>query len=305
MATFASRYLSEVESGKGFISGAGQAAKGTAKDIIKTFSKENIIRSFFGGNDIISAAIRSQFGVKKKPEREKPTSPTKEGFDQSQEGISGDALAFIKIIAKNSMSLHLMARDVNVLRQNTQKLVKLQGGEKATGADAFFLKEDERERALEVQRQKFGGDKTATVETKTGSSGKGLLDNVMNFFSNGFMSAVKSIFNVKTLGKIFTKVFLPLTIVATLFSGFKDGFEKYKETGNLKEAIVSGLGGMLDFVSFGLFGEDQLKNVFESMSSFFEPIMSKISEVFTGIKNFFIKLFGGKVEEKDEVIKIP
>jgi hypothetical protein len=28
--------------------------------------------------------------------------------------------------------------------------------------------------------------------------------------------------------------------------------------------------------------------------------MNKISEIFTGIKNFFIKLFGGTVEIKDD-----
>ena len=101
MATFASRYISEVESGKGFIGGAKSAAAGSMKDIGKAFSKENLVRSMFGGDDIISAFIRSKFGVKKRPEKDK--SPTKEGVDEeSQAGLSGDALAFIKIIAKNS-----------------------------------------------------------------------------------------------------------------------------------------------------------------------------------------------------------
>jgi hypothetical protein len=44
-----------------------------------------------------------------------------------------------------------------------------------------------------------------------------------------------------------------------LFSGITDGFKKYQETGSFSEAIVAGLGGMLSFLTFGLFGEDTLK----------------------------------------------
>jgi hypothetical protein len=46
MADFASRYISEVESGKGFVGGAGRAAVGTMKDIGKTFSKNWWWRSY-------------------------------------------------------------------------------------------------------------------------------------------------------------------------------------------------------------------------------------------------------------------
>ena len=43
--SFASRYISEVEGGKGFVGGAKEAAKGTAKDFGKKFSKENIVQN--------------------------------------------------------------------------------------------------------------------------------------------------------------------------------------------------------------------------------------------------------------------
>ncbi len=117
MADFKSRYISEVEGGKGLIGGAKEAAKGTVKDFGKKFSKENMIRSVFGGDDLLSAAIRSKLGVKKvKKEKDGKTSP-------EASGLSSEGITFLKIIAKNSMSLPGMARDMNVLRQNVQKLV--------------------------------------------------------------------------------------------------------------------------------------------------------------------------------------
>ena len=132
----------------------------------------------------------------------------------------------------------------------------------------------------------------------------GFLGSFIPDFAKNFIEGFKELFSggklTKILGKVFSKVFLPITIIATLFSGITAGFKKYQETGSFKDAIVAGLGGMLDFISFGLVGEKELKNVFDSVSSFLDPIMSKISEIFTGIKDFFIKLFGGTVDVKDD-----
>jgi hypothetical protein len=302
--SFASRYISEVEGGKGLFGGAGAAAKDTAKSFGKQFGKENLVRSMFRGDDIFSALIRSKLGVKKKETKQKPSPESGDG-----QGISAEGISFIKIIAKNSMSLPGMARDMNVMRQNVQKLVKLKAGPQkkgtkayAEGADAFFLREDERERALEAQRQKVGGTPTvATAPSKDDTKKEGgILDSIIGFFSGGFMNAIKSLFNPKILMKVFSKVFLPLVIIGTLFSGITDGFKKYQETGSFSEAIVSGLGGMLSFLTFGLFGEDTLRSLFDSISNFFQPITDTISSIFNNIKDFVKGLFGGKVDVKDE-----
>ena len=152
-----------------------------------------------------------------------------------------------------------------------------------------------------------GGDQKATIisgEKPSTEKEGGFLGSFIPDFAKNFISGFKKLFTggklTKILGKVFSKVFLPLTIIATLFSGITAGFKKYQETGSFKDAIVAGLGGMLDFITFGLVGENELKNVFDSVSSFLDPIMNKISEIFTGIKNFFIKLFGGTVEIKDD-----
>ena len=298
MADFASRYISEVEEGKGLIGGLGSAFSGTTKDIGKKFSKENLVRSTFGGDDIFSALIRSKLGVKKKPEKEK--TPTKEGSAEGG-GFPTEGITFLKIIAKNTMSIPWMARDMNVLRQNLVKLVKLKGGKDAATnkADTFFLREDEREASLEAQRQKYEGVKPAGSEEGKGEGGGGIIDSVVALFSGGFMKAIRFIFNPKNLAKIFSKVFLPIAIIGTLFSGIMDGFKRYKETGDFSDAIVAGLGGMLKFVTFGLFGEDTLKNLFASINEFFAPITETISNVFNGVKNFIKGLFGGVVDTQD------
>lgn len=302
MADLASRYLSALEGGKGFGGAAKEAGTGIKKDVTGAFGKERVIRTMVGGDDILSAYIRGKLGVKKKPGKEKE--PTKIGGAEGEGGFSSEGATFLKIIAKNSMSLPGMARDMNVLRQNVVKLVKLKGGKSRGAADAYFLKEDERERALEAQKLKVGGKPSPAGAPKEKEGG--LLDSIIGMFSGGFMDAIKSLFNPKMLMKVFSKVFLPLAIIGTLFSGIMDGFKRYQETGSFSDAIVAGLGGMLKFVTFGIFGEDTLKSLFESISNFFSPITDTISNIFNGIKDFFKGLFGIKTEDEGpkEIAKI-
>ena len=315
MADFAARYLSEIESGKGFGAAGKMAATGSLKDIKKTFGKESVVRAAFGGEDIVSAFIRGKLGVKGKEKKEK--TPTKFGYAGVSQGISADSSIFLKIIAKESMAIPGMARDTNVLRQNLQQLVKLWGGKAATKKEvdeskkerqqdvSYFAEQDKKEAELEAQRQTPGG-KSAVTPTPEKKDGKGgFLDSIMSLFADGFMSGIKKLFSPKMLGQILKKVFLPIAIIGTLFSGITDGFKKYQETGSFGEAILAGLGGMLKFLTFGLFGEDTLKSMWEAVSGFLEPITDTISSIFTGIKDFFKKIFGMGGEEDKGKDKIP
>jgi len=84
-----------------------------------------------------------------------------------------------RLTAKNTMTLPSMARDMNVMRQNVIKLVKLQGGKASTRADSFFLRAFERERATESElqaareRRKIAGAsaQAPTAEKKDGGMG--------------------------------------------------------------------------------------------------------------------------------------
>ena len=297
MADFKSKYISELEKGKGLIGGAKGAASSSMDDFKKQFSKESIAKKAFGGDDILSALIRGKMGIKKEKSGK---SPSKEG--ESGGGLGEDATSVLTIIAKYSMSLPGMARDMNVLRQNIVKLVKLKGGETSRfggKADAFFKGSKEREESLEseVASKKKVPAKASTSPTSTG--GGGGIGDIFTMIKDGLIQGAKFLFNPKNLLKILGKLALPLLIISTLFSGIKAGFEKYQETGSFTEAIVAGLGGMLSFLTFGLLGEDTLKQVFDSLSEVFKPVLDTISGIFDSIKGFFKNIFGDTVDVKE------
>ena len=297
MADFKSKYISELEKGKGLIGGAKSAASSSMDDFKKQFSKKGLAEKAFGGDDILSALIRGKLGIKKEKGGK---SPSKDD-GSSGGGLSEDATSVLSIIAKNSMSLPGMARDMNVMRQNIVKLVKLKGGKTSRfggKADAFFKGSKEREESLEAEmasKKKVPVKAPASAAPATG----GGIGDIFTMIKDGLIQGAKFLFNPKNLLKILGKLALPLLIISTLFSGIKAGFEKYQETGNFTEAIVSGLGGMLEFLTFGLLGEDTLKQVFDSLSGVFQPVLDTVSNIFDSIKGFFKGIFGGSVDVKE------
>ena len=298
MADFKSKYISELEKGKGLVGGAKSAASSSMDDFKKQFSKEGLAKKAFGGDDILSALIRGKMGIKKEKGGK---SPSKDG--ESGGGLGEDATSVLSIIAKNSMSLPGMARDMNVLRQNIVKLVKLKGGKTSRfggKADEFFKGSKEREEALEAERaskKKVPAKAPSTSPSPT--AGGGGIGDIFTMIKNGLIQGAKFLFNPKNLLKILGRLALPLLIISTLFSGIKAGFEKYQETGSFTEAIVSGLGGMLEFLTFGLLGEDTLKQVFDSLTGVFQPVLDTVSNIFDSIKGFFKGIFGGTVDIKE------
>ena len=109
-----------------------------------------------------------------------------------------------KIAAKNSESLPLMARDMNLMRQNIAKLVKLQGGTAASRADMFFMKSGERESAYENRFIKEGGkSKTPTQVGAKPEEKKGIFATIMDGLSSIFSmkgALIAGILAVLTLG---------------------------------------------------------------------------------------------------------
>jgi len=166
---FAGSVKSRLEEGAGF----GEAFKGGLSDAKKGFEKsldpknikKELIKGAFGGDDIFSAYMRGRFRDKSKDKKDSGTSPSPEGAAGG--GSFSELNTFLKIIAKNALSLHMMARDMNVFRQNIVKLVKMEAKEynkdkskkdqveARTGADTYFLRADEAETKLEEDRKKY------------------------------------------------------------------------------------------------------------------------------------------------------
>jgi len=304
---FSGSVKSRLEEGAGF----GEAFKGGFSDVKKGLEKKldpknikkEFVKSAFGGDDIFSAYMRGKFRDKDKKEGDE-TSPSQAGSAES--GSFSELNSFLKIIAKSSMSLHMMGRDVNILRQNIIKLATMESAKFNKGkkekdkvhaeveADkGFFLNEDEREAKLEVERNKDKKTPTpAGAKPEEPKEEGGILDTILGFFKGGFLSSIMSIFNPANLLKMLGRVFIIATIFASLFKGITAAFDKWKETGSIKDAIIAGLGAIVDFLTFGLFGEDSVKKMFDAVEGFIDPIIKSITETFTAIKDWVANNIG-------------
>jgi putative chitinase len=235
-----------------------------------------------------------------------------------KEATKSNSSLYLKSIAKNFQSLAGIARDMNVARQNIQKLVTLKGGEKATGADAHFLKTSERaeklgvevetERAKDIEFFEKEDIREAELEkkkaptlvtTKPAEKGKpkkaSPLDKLKEMFSS-FLGVVKNLFNPKMIMQVLGKLALPLLIVTTIWQGIKGAWDAYQETGSILEAFKGGIGQIVDFFSFGLIDKKMVSEFMDEIPKFFEPIIEAASNFFVKIGEWFSEKFDGVKE---------
>jgi hypothetical protein len=219
-----------------------------------------------------------------------------------------------------------MARDTNVLRQNLQKLVKIFAGPQENGKKAyatksdfkpsplgdsstgqvlndsekerskdidFFAAEDKKEADLEASKQKKEAPVAAapTAEKKD-EDGGGLLGTIIDLIKNGLIKGLKKLFNPKVLMKALGKVFVIGAIIGSLFSGIVDGFKKYQETGSLFDAYKAFLGGILNFLTFGLLGEEEVNSFFDAIGNFLEPLIDGIKGIYYTVKDWIVNNVG-------------
>lgn len=272
---------------------AAEKLKGQGKNPVKK-----------GDSSSVASVASSVFTAKEKKNKE--TSPSKAGTEtESTGGISADVLPFLNVIAKNSIVLPGMARDMNVLRQNISKLVNLKGKEskvKAEGkADKFFQSEDAREAKLEEERKKNtpikeGKDKKEPTEEKKGGGGllSGLMDmlnpvNLLKGLFMGIVGAFGALFSGGSIFAILSKIFLPAMIIGGLINGIMDGINTWKETGSITDTLISAMGGFLQFITFGLFNENDLRKGMDTALTYLNPLMLSVTQFFddvvTWIKN--------------------
>lgn len=179
----------------------------------------------------------------------------------TQQTVSSPSLLKIQknteISAKNSLVLSSISRDVNILKQNVIKLVKISGVKPATKADMFFLKQSENEKMYEsLLGKRDQSSKVERVEIKK----KGF--NFIKFITmmgSGIVSLLMFDF-------LFRK---KDSVVYKLYEGITNKIQEWKTDVQL---FISGL-----FEDFNAFIESTLEKTGKIMDDTFDKISEMIS----------------------------
>lgn len=175
---------------KGAVSGLSSAV---AKRLREKVDLRNL---FFGGSGVGSQIGRKLFGrgysaISDKPDLASKVKPVGE-TDTLNFQLLNDILKSTSITAKNSVVFPYMARDINLVKLNIMRLVKVLGGKSTRGTDMFFKDAKDRENIYESQfnRQKgFAGKSPSLIggAAGTGAGGaggedgeKGVINNIVD-----------------------------------------------------------------------------------------------------------------------------
>jgi hypothetical protein len=139
-----------------------------------------------------------------------------------------------------------------------------------------------------------GGMKKKPDEKKPEAAkaeGGGILDTIMSFLGDALMQSFKSLFNPMNILKTLGKVFAIGMIIGALFEGVMDGFDEYMKTGDIGKALIAGLAGIIDFLTFGLFDKEKIKEVIGDFSKWIgDHLIKPFTDFIGGIKDSFMKL---------------
>ena len=212
-------------------------------------------------------------------------------MEENKEKASSVSLAetYLRVIAKHSISLHLMSRDMNVAKINFQKLVELEGGKVRKDPDAMFLSEERLEKSLSEEKEKLSPEKKkkeeeqkekkkSLIPEKIGKKIEGIKGKAVNIFDK-----LKVLFSPKNFMKVLGKIALPLLILTTLWEGLTGAWEAYQETGSIWEAFKGGIGQIVEFFTFGLIDKKMVSELFDNIADFFKPVVDAIKTFFGDI----------------------
>lgn len=210
-------------------------------------------------------SIGKLLGKNTAPKEEKKTPTPK----QEKNPLTNDAETYLKIIAKNFMSIHLMARDLNVARQNVVKLVKLEGGDAVNKADAWFLKEGERETKLEVEAGK-GKEKTPEPVAKPKKK-------------KSFMESIMEQFKFDKIIKSFTKYFYLIGAIALIWDLFKESFTEWVDGlwESIKETFDEWVGKLKEWFN------EFVQPIIDKVMEFIQPVIDAVKSVIDSIGKWF------------------
>lgn len=167
-----------------------------------------------------------------------------------------------------------------------------QGAEEA--AENMKMTQQELDLLQTIAENTGGANKKAgekkPEEAKAG--GGGFLDTIMSFLGTGLIKAFKALLNPGTILKALGRVFAIGMIIGALFEGVMDGFDEFMKTGDIGKALIAGLAGIIDFLTFGLFDKEMIKGIIGDFSKFMytwfvEPFVKFWGRLFDGIFEAF------------------
>ena len=317
---------SRLEQGGGIAESIGGGLKSNMQDIKRSLNPKTVAKNFyndlFSGPDILSSYMRGRLVSKPgKPKKSKEESKEEskpaftETLGKKLVGRDKKTGQFTKLTDEEQLEKQRklgltkitptavggegtggfgsnIAGDVATIRQSISALLgfekeKKEQSDSKSGAD-YFKEQDAREAALETSPSQITveGGAAPAAEEESGGGGLGIVGKIFGFLKKGLIKGIKFLFKPSRLLKVLGKVFILAALFVSLFEGITAGFDRYKETGSFTEAITAGLGAMLDFLTFGLFGEDSLKNMFSAIGDFAKPIIDKIGSIFTSIMDW-------------------
>jgi hypothetical protein len=121
--------------------------------------------------------------------------------------------------------------------------------------------------------------------------GKFVVSGLMSLGSvigRGLISAARFLLNPATILKFITKVLPIAAIIGSLASGLFAGFKEFSESGDIGKALIAGLGGILEFLTFGLIGKEQVQALVDWVSGFVNDyIIEPIADFFSFMGDIF------------------
>ena len=148
-----------------------------------------------------------------------------------------------KLTAKNTVVLPAMARDMNLMRMNMQKMVRLSGGTPSTKSDMFFKRASDREAQYEGQYKKNSGGLAPTPVSGVKKEDGGFFNTILGFFKGGIGNIVETL--------------LSGLIKGGLIAGFLVALGKYFRDDDFRASVNK----MLDGLFKAVFGDDYKKNL--------------------------------------------
>lgn len=198
------RILQQEYQSKGIIGGAVSALGK------RSLEKLDIRNALFGGTGLGSVIGQKIFGKGYSATSKSGSKSGVSSVSDLSQNLNSSVLEEIsinsRISAKNSVVFPSMARDMNLMRMNIAKLVKLQGGTPSTKADMFFSRSRDRELMYENQMGKFSRVKSNTPQ-KIKTENKSLVGSLLDVFTGDILSTV--------LTRVITTLSTP-TMIASL-----------------------------------------------------------------------------------------